>query len=75
MLTLDKISVNKFAIIKELHSKGMLRERMLALGITPGTKVQVIREGPFKETTLYNIRGTMIALRKEEASLISVYDC
>lgn len=56
----------------ELSASGMLRERMLALGLTRGAKIEVIRKGPSGDPTVYNIRGAMIALRNEEASLISV---
>ena len=45
---------------------------MLALGLTKGARIEVVRRGPSGDPTVYNIRGAMIALRKEEASLISV---
>lgn len=48
---------------------------MLALGLTRGAKVEVIRKGPSGDPTVYNIRGAMIALRSEEASLIHVNEC
>lgn len=71
-MTLNHVDVGKYAIIKELLSQGLLRERMLALGITRGTKVEVIRRGPSGDPTIYDIRGAMVALRKEEAALIQV---
>ena len=73
MLSLDKVSVGKSVIVSDLKCSGVLRERMLALGLTKGTKIEVIRKGPSGDPTVYYIRGTMIALRKEEASLITVY--
>ncbi|MFT4147119.1 MAG: FeoA family protein [Mobilitalea sp.] len=72
MQTLNHISAGEHATVLDLSSIGTLRERMLALGLTRGTRVEVIRKGPSGDPTVYNIRGTMIALRKEEASLISV---
>lgn len=45
---------------------------MLALGLTKGAQIEVVRKGPSGDPTVYNIRGAMIALRKEEASLIFV---
>lgn len=72
MTNLNKISVGNFVKVETLSATGMLRERMLALGLTKGTKVEVIRKGPSGDPTVYNIRGAMIALRNEEASLISV---
>ncbi|AJG99984.1 FeoA family protein [Clostridium beijerinckii] len=75
MLNLNNISVGNFVRIQDLSAKGMLRERMLALGLTRGAKVEVIRKGPSGDPTVYNIRGAMIALRSEEASLIHVNEC
>ncbi|BCN28804.1 FeoA family protein [Anaeromicropila herbilytica] len=72
MLKLNDVSVGNYVTIHELLSTEMLRERMLALGLTKGAKVEVVRKGPSGDPTVYNIRGAMIALRKEEASLIFV---
>ena len=72
MLNLNNISVGNFVKVEDLSSTGMLRERMLALGLTKGAKIEVIRKGPSGDPTVYDIRGAMIALRNEEASLISV---
>jgi ferrous iron transport protein A len=72
MLRLNEVSVGEYVIIHDLLSTEMLRERMLALGLTKGAKVEVIRKGPSGDPTVYGIRGAMIALRKEEASLVSV---
>ncbi|OPJ58065.1 FeoA family protein [Clostridium oryzae] len=72
MLKLNNIDIGTSAIVENLSSNGMLRERMLALGLTKGAIIEVIRRGPSGDPTVYNIRGAMIALRREEACLISV---
>lgn len=71
-MELNSVSVGNYVTVEDLSSTGMLRERMLALGLTKGARIEVIRKGPSGDPTVYNIRGAMIALRKEEASLISV---
>ena len=45
---------------------------MLALGFTKGAVLEVVRKGPLNDLTLYNVRGTMIALRSEESQLIEI---
>jgi len=45
---------------------------MLALGLTRGASIDVIRKGPKNNLTVYKVRGTKIALRKEESNLILV---
>lgn len=72
ILELNSVSVGIYVTVEDLSSTGMLRERMLALGLTKGARIEVVRRGPSGDPTVYNIRGAMIALRKEEASLISV---
>lgn len=72
MSILNNVPVGLTARVEDITSNGVLRERMLALGITKGAEINVIRRGPFGDPTLYNIRGAMIALRQEEASLINV---
>ena len=58
--------------VKVTKLTGLLRERLLALGITTGALIDVIKKGPKNNLTVYNIRGAMIALREEEGSLIMV---
>ncbi|CUH92512.1 FeoA family protein [Herbinix luporum] len=72
MEKLHKASVGSIVTVKDLVSTGILRERMLALGITRGAKIEVIRRGPSGDPTIFNIRGAMIALRNEEAALVTV---
>ncbi len=72
MNNLSDVKLGSVVTVKDLSSTGMLRERMLALGLTKGAKVEVIRKGPSGDPTVYNIRGAMIALREEEASLIAI---
>jgi len=72
MINLNNISIGNFVKVEDLSATGMLRERMLALGLTKGAKVEVVRKGPSGDPTVYNIRGAMIALRNEEASLVFV---
>lgn len=74
MRKLTDITVGTYTTVWELKASDLLRERMLALGLTKGTKVEVIRKGPAGDPTVYGIRGAMIALRKEEAALITVED-
>ncbi|GAA3659877.1 FeoA family protein [Asaccharospora irregularis] len=72
MKKLADIDVRKTVKVENLLSTGNLRERMLALGLTQGALIDVVRKGPKNNLTVYNIRGTKIALRQEESSLILV---
>ncbi|MBK1811069.1 ferrous iron transport protein A [Clostridium sp. YIM B02505] len=72
MKKLYEIEVGNIVKVYNLSAKDLLKERLLALGLTKGVSVEVMRKGPKDNLTVYKIRGAMIALRKEEASLITV---
>lgn len=72
MEKLSEIKVGSSVIVKRNNSKSSLKERLLALGLTQGAIIEVLRKGPKNNLTVYRIRGAMIALRKEEGELIEV---
>ncbi|WLD27803.1 FeoA domain protein [Clostridioides difficile] len=74
MKNLNDIQVKKTVKVEDILSSGNLRERMLALGLTRGAVINVVRKGPKNNLTVYNIRGSKIALRQEESRLILVSD-
>ena len=52
--------------------QGFTRRRFLDLGLTPGTRIFPELENSFKEPRAYRVRGTLIALRKDQAAYIWV---
>lgn len=52
--------------------RGAERRRLLDLGIVPGTVVEAAMISPSGDPTAYRVRDTLIALRKEQASLIAI---
>lgn len=47
-------------------------QRLLDLGLTPGTRIVVVRSAPFKGPLEILVRGARIALGREIASMIAV---
>jgi len=43
------------------------RQRLMTLGLVPGTRVKVVRRSPLGDPVLYRVRSTLIALRREDA--------
>ena len=72
MKKLTDIQIKNTVKVEELLSTGNLKERMLALGLTEGAEIDVLRKGPKTNLTVYNISGSKIALRQEESNLILV---
>ncbi|MBU5677019.1 ferrous iron transport protein A [Alkaliphilus sp. MSJ-5] len=71
-ISLSKMPVGSKVQILNLLSTGLPRRRMLDLGLIPGTIIEIIRKSPLGDPIAYNIRGAMIALRKEESDQILV---
>lgn len=69
---LSDIPTNTICTVKSINASGLLRNRMLDIGIIPGTEIKVIRRSSNNDIAAYLIRGAVIALRKKEASLINV---
>jgi len=45
---------------------------LIELGFTPGQSIELIGKSFFKDPIAFSIRGTVIAVRKNEASCIKV---
>jgi DtxR family Mn-dependent transcriptional regulator len=52
--------------------RGQERRRLLDLGFVSGTLVEVDMVSPAGDPTAYRVRGSVVALRREQASLIRV---
>lgn len=69
---LDELPLETTGIVETLNCKGAIRRRLLDLGIVQGTKIVPILKSPSGDPTAFLIRGSLIALRKEDANLILV---
>ena len=72
MKNLYNIPLDKPCIVQTLKCDGPLKRRLLDLGIIKNTKITPVLKSPSGDPTAFEIRGTLIALRKEDASLIEV---
>ncbi|NEZ47030.1 ferrous iron transport protein A [Clostridium niameyense] len=72
LMKLSQTHVGDQCIVKNIKAKGLLKQRLLDLGVIYDTKIYVLRKSPWGDPTAYIIRDTCIALRKEEAGDILV---
>lgn len=49
-----------------------LKERLMTMGLIPGTKVQVLRSAPLGDPIAIRVRSYNLALRKADAAHITV---
>lgn len=69
---LSCLPVGQKAYICCLLSEGQERRRLLDLGFTKDTLVEVVHKSPSGDPVAYFFRGTVIALRSEDAGKILV---
>lgn len=73
--TLDKFKVGEIGIIAHVAGEGLIRRRLLDMGVTPGAKVILQKKAPLGDPIQINIRGYDLTLRRKEASYISLEVC
>jgi len=71
-IPLGELSAGSRAHVVELQGEGNHQRRMLDIGFVPGAEVAVIRKAPLNDPVEYLVKGTNVALRREEADTILV---
>ncbi len=69
---LGELTIGSRARVAEVQGGGKHQRRMLDMGFVPGAGVTVIRRAPLGDPTEYRIKGTAIALRREDADTVMV---
>ena len=70
--TLNEIPLNQKVYIEDLNCIGNIRRRLLDLGLVKGAIITPVLDSPMHNPRAFFIRGTLIALRNEDANLITV---
>ena len=68
------MKVGECGIVKKLTSSGDLRRRIIDMGMTPGTKVKMIKSAPFGDPLEVKIHGYDLSIRKSEAENIELFE-
>lgn len=69
---LSDLQPGESANITEIRCKGRLGDRLLDMGLTSGTPVEVVRHAPFGGPIEIRVRGYLLVLRRCEAENILV---
>jgi len=74
--TLDCLPFGQQALITHLtENAAPFRHKLLAMGVTPGCHVRVIRVAPLGDPIEIEIRGFHLCLRRAEAATIAAEVC
>ena len=69
---LSEINQEKTVNIVEISTASENKDELEMIGFVPGTKTQVCQKSPFSGPLSVTLRGTKIALRRQDAECIYV---
>lgn len=68
--TLDSIPQGKPHVVTRVTLSGVLGDRLVELGFTPGAQVQLLRRAPFGGPLQVQVRDFVLSLRPDDARAI-----
>lgn len=70
--TLADLALGQRAHVVTVDEPGALGERLMELGLTAGTVIEVLRRGLYGDPLQVRLRGFMLSLRRRQAQAIRV---
>jgi len=72
-MQLTELSIGQTATIRAINGGDKAyRQRLLAMGLIPGTTLTLIRIAPLGDPIEIAVRGTHLTLRKHEANILQL---
>lgn len=69
---LSELKPGQRAIVLDILGDGPAHRRMLDMGLVPGARVEVVRTAPLGDPVEFRIKGSYVAMRREEADNVLV---
>ncbi len=70
--TLNNIKRNHYVMVIRTNLTGMLKRRLIDMGITPGVIIKIKRTAPLGDPIEIQLRGYELSIRRSEAKKIIV---
>ena len=70
--SLDRLPPDRRAVVQEVFAQGAQRRRLQELGFVTGAQVECVGTSPLGDPRAYQLRGTVIALRRRDARPVRV---
>jgi ferrous iron transport protein A len=72
-MNFSDLKIGQTARVKAIKKgENVYRQRLIAMGILPGTTFTVSRVAPFGDPVEIEVRGFALSLRKDEAEIIEI---
>lgn len=72
MRTLKDVKSGEKATVVKLHGQGVVKRRIMDMGITKGVEILVRKFAPLGDPIEVNVRNYELTLRKADAEMIEV---
>lgn len=72
LITLDRLREGQSARIEQVGGAYSMRRRLIDLGFCLGSVVKCVMKSPLGDPAAYLVRGTLVALRREDSSTVAV---
>jgi ferrous iron transport protein A len=66
----SELNFGEKGIIKDINTLNPSYKRIIEIGFTPGQEIQLVNTSIFNDPLTFSLRGTLIALRKNQADCI-----
>lgn len=73
-MTLDELPIGKEAVILKVGGEGVLRYRLLDMGLIPKTRIMITKVAPMGDPIELRLRGYTLTIRLEDARNIQVIE-
>jgi len=70
--TLKDLKIGQTGVVVRIKGKGSIKQRMMDMGLVPGSEVKVIRVAPLGDPIEIILKGYNLSLRKSEAQDIEI---
>ncbi len=71
-ISLDRLRDGEAGVVERLELEGPTKRRLIEMGITPGTRVRVLKRAPLGDPIEIFLRRYSLTLRAEDARRIFV---
>ena len=71
-MTLDMLTAGESGVITAVGGEGVLRCRLLDMGLIPQTRITVSKIAPMGDPMELQLRGYVLTLRREDARSIEI---
>ena len=72
VIKLVEMHVGSSGIVEALEGHGNIQHRLVDMGVVKGSHISVVKVAPLGDPVEIKVKGTELALRKNEAAMISV---